>query len=465
MKTGTHARPLSLAALALCLSALACQQPMIGVRASTAHPGEGPKIVVEAAGIDFHGHAVATFTATEEDVPLTLADVTALAPRFTLAKLTDHPADGQRAWESLLPTGARIAPILRPGGPDDPQVLTSVQQPGAETPAAMVDLGEGRFRYVYAHAVTGFNPDETIRVGVWLDAVESASLRTSTTFDFRPDSGPVEARDAVLDKNCETCHGHAVLGHERRAGVRLCLTCHTWQAVESAHGRSRGARDDRGHREDEPEPARARAARPPDPPREGPADPLPDGVGRGLPDHRPVPDRPPRALHAAEAGVGGAQPAPGPEVQRDPGGRARDGLRAGGEPRPDGPVPLEREHAAPAGGRTVPAGPARLRRLPRRRAAGLPREVRDLPAHLLRLPPGGLVPGVVARVGPRPLPAPGRPAARRRVVPRLPRDGHAEALRAPRRRPPPPGEGGSLQQAVPPESSTWTTSSPGSSRR
>ena len=188
--------------------------------------------MLEDASLDLHGHVVATFAVTEDDVPLTLGELTALAPRFTLAKLTDHPADGLRAWESLILTGKHVAPTLRPGGPDDPEVLTSVRQPGPEIPASLIDLGEGRFRYVFATAVTGFDPGETLRVGMWLSGVESGSLRTATTHDFRPSDGPVEALDTVLDVNCASCHG-SVVAHETIAGVRLCLTCHTWQNVDT----------------------------------------------------------------------------------------------------------------------------------------------------------------------------------------------------------------------------------------
>jgi len=215
----------------LSFASAACQQPSVGERLSGATFTEGPKLAVEEVWIDLHGHAVATFSLAQDEVPLTLEEVTALAPRFTLAKLTDHPADGQRAWESLILTGAQVAPTLQPGGPDDPEVLTSVRQPGSET-GSLLALGEGRFRYVFANAVTGFDANDTLRVGMWLSGVENPSLRTSSTYDFRPSGGPVEVRDTVLDANCAACHG-TVVAHETVAGVRLCLTCHTWQNVDT----------------------------------------------------------------------------------------------------------------------------------------------------------------------------------------------------------------------------------------
>jgi OmcA/MtrC family decaheme c-type cytochrome len=229
-QTGSS-RSLWIVAAALFLASVACQQPTVGERAAAAAPSEGPKIVIEKGELDLHGHVVATFSVNQDQIPLVLDEVMGLEPRFTLAKLTDHPADGQRTWESLLLTGAHVVPVLQPGGPDDPDVLTNVRQPGYEE-GPLIDLGGGSYRYLFQQSVTGFVPDETIRIGVWLEGVAQASSFTSSTFDFRPSGGIVEARDAVLDSNCTPCHGPTHILHEKRSGVRLCLTCHTWQAAD-----------------------------------------------------------------------------------------------------------------------------------------------------------------------------------------------------------------------------------------
>ena len=221
----------ALAAAGLCLAALACQQPAVGTRAEAAAPTEGPRIVIEHALPDLHGHVVATFSVSQDDVPLLRADVEALDPRFTLATLSAHPVDGLRAWKSQLLNGPQVAVALPPSGPGTPAalVLANVRQPGAETPASLVDLGDGRFRYVFTTALTAFDPDETIRVGAWLAAAPKPSARTSATYDFRPSGGLVEQRDTVVDESCARCHGAAIVHHRTRSGVGLCLTCHTWQ--------------------------------------------------------------------------------------------------------------------------------------------------------------------------------------------------------------------------------------------
>jgi OmcA/MtrC family decaheme c-type cytochrome len=95
-----------------------------------------------------------------------------------------------------------------------------------------VDLGGGRYRYVYANALEGVGPDDILRVGTWLDAAVP-SRDTSATRDFRASGRPVEdaeRRDTVSDDACGNCHGTLV--HHGRSGVRLCLTCHTWQSSD-----------------------------------------------------------------------------------------------------------------------------------------------------------------------------------------------------------------------------------------
>ena len=205
-------RAATLAAAALCLAALGCQQPTVGARASAAAPGEGPRIVIEGARLDVNDppHVVATFSVTRDAVPVTLADARALDPRFTLATLSAHPVDRLRAWRSQLLNGSQTAASLLPSGPgtDPSLVVTSARQPGSETPAsaALTEIGGGRFQYVFATPLSGFLPSETIRVGAWLRAAPSPSLRTSSTFDFRPSGAPMEEREVVLDANCNGCH-------------------------------------------------------------------------------------------------------------------------------------------------------------------------------------------------------------------------------------------------------------------
>jgi OmcA/MtrC family decaheme c-type cytochrome len=227
------ARASGLAAASLCLTLVACEPPEIGARTQGAVEPLGTKIEIVDAWVDLHGHVVATFTVSDEDLPVGLAEVLALRPLFALATLKDHPVDGLRAWKSELLTGRQVAPQLPPGGPGTPPgaVLTNARQPGYEEAASLVDLGDGRFRYVFENALAEFDPTETVRVGVWLANAEEPTARTSSTFDFRPSGGPVEQLEVVRDEDCHTCH-RLVESPMGATGVRICVTCHTWQHAD-----------------------------------------------------------------------------------------------------------------------------------------------------------------------------------------------------------------------------------------
>jgi OmcA/MtrC family decaheme c-type cytochrome len=224
----------ALAVVGLSLTLQACQQqPAVGARSTPVGPSEGPRIVIENARLDLFDHVVATFSVTQDGAPLGLSDVTTLGPRFTLATLSKHPVDGLLEWKSQLLTGSQTAAALPPSGPGTPPslVIVKAKQPGSETPASFVDLGDGRYEYVFANALTAYDPAETVRVGVYLRGAASPSLRTADTYDFRPDHGAVVEHELVTDDACNGCHGNLV-AHGSRTRVRLCLTCHTWQAAD-----------------------------------------------------------------------------------------------------------------------------------------------------------------------------------------------------------------------------------------
>jgi OmcA/MtrC family decaheme c-type cytochrome len=234
----TWARALVGAAAACCLLAAGgCRRPVVGPRAE-AQAATGPSLEITAASLDEAGHVVVSLRIADAGAPIATAEeALALAPAFTLAALSPHPVDGLAAWRSLVPTGAQTVAQLPPGGPGTPpeQVLAAVRQPGADTEGAL-EGDDGTFTYRFAKPPLGadglpatLDPAETLRVGAWL--VGAGTAEAASTFDFRPDGVEPAPRDTVLDANCERCHD-AVTSHDGTAGVRLCTTCHTWQAAD-----------------------------------------------------------------------------------------------------------------------------------------------------------------------------------------------------------------------------------------
>jgi len=224
-------------ALALAVAALAaCREPA---------PEVGPRKVKGPAGGAAPTLALTLVGAAVDPVTLkpsvdfrvalgpgsvSLADLAALRPTFTLAELVADPDSGIPAWRSLVATGAQTVPVAPQGGPGT-TVEPAHPQPGSDGSGPTVDLGDGLFRYTFATALRASpDPTHTLRVGAWLNGVATGTEDTCATLDLTTGATP-EGRDIAADEDCRRCH-ERVLAHGRRVGVRLCLTCHTTQAAD-----------------------------------------------------------------------------------------------------------------------------------------------------------------------------------------------------------------------------------------
>lgn len=220
-------------ALLASLLGVACGRAR-SVQVSTPAQAPGPVISVTGASVDSGGHVVVDYTLTQGGNGLTGTAASATRPTFTLATLATDPVSGVPAWQSELLTGSGTLASLPIDGPGTPpaNVLTNVKQPGSETGGTVQDLGGGRFTYTFqAPLPAGYDPARTQRVGVWL-AGTPGTVQTSSTFDFVPGGGAVQARELVLDANCDACHGTIQAHGGFRTGTKLCLTCHTFQNAD-----------------------------------------------------------------------------------------------------------------------------------------------------------------------------------------------------------------------------------------
>lgn len=231
-----HRSPSALALAAAAL--LACHEPapQVGPRKVRVPVGTDPApalaLTLEAAAVD----AVTLKTSVDFRVtlgadPVALADLAALAPRFTLAELVADPDSGIPAWRSQVATGSQTVPAAPLGGPGT-TVEPAHAQPGADACGVTEDLGDGLFRCTFATALPASpDPTHTFRVGAWLNGVATGTEDTCATLDFLTSGGTAAGRDLAVDDDCLRCH-ERVIAHGRRVGVRLCLTCHTTQAAD-----------------------------------------------------------------------------------------------------------------------------------------------------------------------------------------------------------------------------------------
>jgi len=213
--------------------AAGCSGPEIGPADAPPPPSTGYRLALTGGAIDADGRAVVDLTLTLDGAPVAASELTRLRPSFTLAALLTDPVSGLATWQSIILTGALLAKLPL-GGPGTPPglVLSGVKQPGAETAGSYADLGGGAFRYTYATGLpAGFDTTVSFRAGAWLAGVPGAA-GTSATLDFVQAGGTLRTRDTVLDARCDVCHGRLTAHGGFRAGVKLCLTCHTIQNAD-----------------------------------------------------------------------------------------------------------------------------------------------------------------------------------------------------------------------------------------
>ncbi len=226
--------------LALVATACAKARPPVGAPSST-----GPSIAITGATVDATNHVVLTYQITMDGKGAAGATAASLAPAFTLAGLSVDPVTAGLppdptalivrppvpAWRSYVLTGGETLSSLPIDGPGTPDafVLRNTPQPGSESGGAVQDLGAGVYSYTFQNALPpGFSSAQTLRAGAWLQGTPGTA-QTSTTFDFVPAGGAVQSRELVLDANCNRCHGLLRAHGGSRTGVKLCLTCHTYQ--------------------------------------------------------------------------------------------------------------------------------------------------------------------------------------------------------------------------------------------
>jgi OmcA/MtrC family decaheme c-type cytochrome len=221
------------------LAAVACA-PKMGERVTT-ESAAPPTVAIQCAEVNSERKVVVTYRLTAGDAGITAGTAVGLRPAFTLAALSTDPVSGIAAWKSHLLSGRQTLAWLPVSGPGTPaeQVLVDTRQPGTDSGGVLEDLGSGRYRYTFGAVLTDLHdpeepndPNETLRVGMWLDGATGAA-GTSSTFDFVPAGGPPQARDLVLDEQCTACHAGPKRYHGGvRVGVRLCVTCHTLQNAD-----------------------------------------------------------------------------------------------------------------------------------------------------------------------------------------------------------------------------------------
>jgi OmcA/MtrC family decaheme c-type cytochrome len=121
-------------------------------------------------------------------------------------------------------------------------VVSSTNQPGADSGGTTTVLGNGAYQYVFkTQAPAGFDTTATNTIGVYgsrnLTTYGLTTNYASTTFNFVPNGAKVtHTRDVIETASCNQCHEQLSAHGGSRRGVNLCVMCHTPQNVDPNSG-------------------------------------------------------------------------------------------------------------------------------------------------------------------------------------------------------------------------------------
>ncbi len=192
------------------------------------HPGL--VITVTGATVAADGGITAQYTLTDpSSLPLDSAGVTTpgtISTSFVAAVLPN----GQEQYTAYTTRAASGT------------LISSTQQPGADSGGTLTSLGNGAYQYVFkTKAPASFDKTATHSIGIYgsrnLTAFNLGTNYASTTFNFIPAGGKVtHTRDVIETSSCNQCHDQLSAHGGSRRGVNLCVMCHTPQNIDPNTG-------------------------------------------------------------------------------------------------------------------------------------------------------------------------------------------------------------------------------------
>lgn len=181
----------------------------------------------------------------------TIASDGTITAQYTLADPDGLPLDNAGVYTPGAISTSFVAAVL-PNGQEQytayttrtasGTVISSTQQPGADSGGTLTALGNGAYQYVFkTKAPSGFDKTATHTIGVYgsrdLTAFNLGTNYASTTFSFIPAGGNVtHTRDVIRTSSCNQCHDQLSAHGGRRRGVDLCVLCHTPQNIDPNSG-------------------------------------------------------------------------------------------------------------------------------------------------------------------------------------------------------------------------------------
>jgi OmcA/MtrC family decaheme c-type cytochrome len=112
-------------------------------------------------------------------------------------------------------------------------LLTSIQQPSADSGGATTILAPGQYQYVFhTKAPSGFDPTATHTIGAYgsrnLTVFNLGTNYASTTYNLVPNGSKVtHINDQIETVSCNNCHDQLSAHGGSRRGLTMCVLCHS----------------------------------------------------------------------------------------------------------------------------------------------------------------------------------------------------------------------------------------------
>jgi len=207
--------------------------------------GPGLKLSIQSASIDANGVATVAFTVTDgAGVPLDLTGTYTegqVVPKFVISWLGPRDTSLGKPQDNGSP-GEYTAYTLQSHKSVDGNKTANIPDSDTNGTFAEVGVGQGTYTYTFGTTLTNVDATKTHTVGVWAYRMfDNLEYVVNQTFDFVPNGSAVtEIRDIANTKACNQCH-NPLAQHEDgtvRRDVKLCILCHSTQAVDVSTGNS-----------------------------------------------------------------------------------------------------------------------------------------------------------------------------------------------------------------------------------
>jgi OmcA/MtrC family decaheme c-type cytochrome len=172
---------------------------------------------------------------------------------YTLTDPSGLPLDSTGAATPGTISTSFVASVLPNGSGDyftyttataSGTLLSSTQQPAADSGGAVTALGAGQYQYVFkTKAPSGYDATATHTIGIYgsrnLTAFALGTNYASTTYNFVPNGAKVtHVNDVIKNATCNTCHDQLSAHGGSRRGLDLCVICHNPQNLDPNDGKT-----------------------------------------------------------------------------------------------------------------------------------------------------------------------------------------------------------------------------------